>query len=233
MYKQKKHDHIRSHSFGGHLFFKNWVNHDLRRYQLTYGSIIFTEQNNPNADARRNDLNLIYNNNWLNLFHIIGFSQLTLHCSSGQILKTPSMGAILDIAFSTITGLAPTKVYSRKSIAGFKLSKHNLLGVKNTVRNVEKFLFYYKLYFLTAGLKPLVLKPPFETSLILKNKTLQQRRLEIPSSFLADLRNSLNPNIKKRVPSLAIKNVFCFNELDSLDYELFSSIKGFEVNFGS
>lgn len=268
MHKQNKNNHIRSHSFGGHLN-KNWVNQDLRRYQLTYGSTLKTTppKKGPDVDS-------LNNNNWLTLFNCLGLKKITLHASSGKLLSSPAMGAILDLAFTTIGGgLAPAKVYSRKSIAGFKLSKYSLLGVKATLRNIVKCEFYYKLYFLTAGDQNLKSRPPksnvywggapredrlyrFRSSL---NPTIepyctskglnltgvtkkaaspfeQSKQALIQAARRAAVKQGFSvegpmQSLPVSITSLAIKNVFRFNELDTLDYESFSSISGFEIHF--
>lgn len=207
MYKQKKHDYIRSHSFGGHLN-KDWVNQDLRRYQLTYGSTIKESFQKIGELSNADSLN---NKNWLTLFNCLGLKKITLHSNSGKLLSTPATGAILDLAFSTIGPQTPSKVYSRKSVAGFKLSKRSLLGVKATLRNIVKCEFYYKLYFLTAG----------------------EHRMKSPvlKRNLSWGGYSSESSLPVGVTPLAIKNVFRFNELDTLDYESFSSISGLEIHF--
>jgi hypothetical protein len=60
---------------------------------------------------------------------------------------------VIDLAFSTIGCQTPTAVYSRKSIAEFKVAKDSIVGSKTTLRSLLRYDFYYKLYFLAAAIK--------------------------------------------------------------------------------
>jgi hypothetical protein len=124
--------------FGGHLN-KNWMDQDLPRYLLAY--------NSPTSSRELNSPGLCGKSSLLDCLEL---KTLLLHSTSGKRLSSPSSGPIADLAFTTISCQTPKSVYSRKSIAGFKLNKSSLLGAKATLRKLAKYEFFYKLYFLGA-----------------------------------------------------------------------------------
>nr|AOC61548.1 ribosomal protein L5 [Gloeotilopsis planctonica] len=235
------------------------------------------------------------------ILNSLTLEKIVLHSTSGKLYQSPKSSCILDLTFSTLSCQTPTKVYSRKAIAAFKLSKYTLLGVKTTLRNTLKHEFFYKFYFLQAAENSSFTsksQSQSKSSSLFPNvfeafKSLaSQNSLKHQSSKLSSKsRNSLfdsnlpmdqaerfkgkfkaisfqksnqNPvdkpkllqnskafvkkglnhqlsvynfssKIKKNhekvfsTSAIAIKNVFIFNELDSLDYDLFSNLAGFEV----
>lgn len=183
------------------------------------------------------------------LFKSVLLDKIILHYNSGKLLQSPSNSTIIDLAFSTMACQTPTKVYSRKSIAGFKLSKFALLGAKTTLRSLAKYEFYYKFYFLgasqtltnSATSTQAVSGPPTE-NLPVKSlqKTLMTKALKArgpgakTKQFLDQGRVIFKPlafskKTKLISTAFAIKNVFVFNELDNLDYDAFSNLAGLEI----
>nr|AOC61507.1 ribosomal protein L5 [Rhexinema sarcinoideum] len=247
------------------------------------------------------------------ILNSINLHKIVLHSTSGKLYQSPKHCALLDLTFLTISCQTPTKVYSRKAVAAFKLSKLSLLGVKTTLRNILKHEFFYKFYFLQAAehssfmskaqqkITPLPLFPDiltplknisFKSSLkhnfnkvaLTKNDlhfTLNKhidkaQNKKIKPTFVAGLnQTSAQSYFKKQelfknfptflysaywqskekkankqtymfvyknkiklkknnlgpffTTAVAIKNVFIFNELDSLDYDSFSNLAGFEI----
>nr|YP_025777.1 ribosomal protein L5 [Tupiella akineta]AAQ18736.1 ribosomal protein L5 [Tupiella akineta] len=227
---------IRSRNFVGHLN-KNWIERDLPRYQLTFGGWQTNEdkKNNVNLPAfvfPVGKVNKDLASSWkargfpkdaqkrLKVLNSYGLEKIILHSSSGKLLQAPSSSTTIDLAFSTVGCQTPTKVYSRRSIAGFKLSKSALLGAKATLRNLAKYDFFYKFYFLGAG----------ETNVTAMTRqsriTLGEQKLAAPYGL-----QSIQQQPNLSTTSLAVKNVFLFNELDSLDYDVFSNMAGFEIVF--
>jgi hypothetical protein len=205
MSNKKKIALIRSRNFGGHLN-KNWIERDLPRYQITYGC---WKANEKKSNTKKQ----------VKVLNSYGLEKIILHSSSGRLLQSPSNSTTIDLAFSTVGCQTPTKVYSRKSIAGFKLSKFALLGAKTTLRNLAKYAFFYKFYFLGAG----------ETNVTAMTK--QFRITFGEQKFSGSALQTTQQQSSLSTISLPIKNVFLFNELDSLDYEVFSNMTGFEITF--
>jgi hypothetical protein len=222
MSNKKKTGINRSRNFGGHLN-KNWIERDLPRYQITYGCWQANDKksNNQLFPTKKQRKRVKVLNSYC-------LEKIILHSSSGRLLQSPSNSTTIDLAFSTVGCQTPTKVYSRKSIAGFKLSKFALLGAKTTLRNLAKYAFFYKFYFLGAG----------ETNVTAMTKqfriTFGEQKYISSSSLDFGCGQKLRTMRQQSclsTTSLPIKNVFLFNELDSLDYEVFSNMTGFEIAF--
>lgn len=189
------------------------------------------------------------------ILNCLNLHKIVLHSTSGKLYQSPKHCALLDLAFLTISCQTPTKVYSRKAVAAFKLSKLSLLGVKTTLRNLLKHEFFYKFYFLQASehspfiekaqhkVKPLPLFPDILTPL--KSISLKSS-LKHKFNKVVLAKNSLHFTLNKHIynqklmlkknnselsftTAVAIKNLFIFNELDSLDYSSFSNLTGFEI----
>ena len=212
-----------------------------------YGSTCY-KKNLQNGYDNENALSKIRSN----ILYDLNLDKIILHSSSGKLLRTPSDCAIIDLAFSTISSQKPKLLYSRSSIAGFKLTQKALLGAMVTLRGLSKLEFYYKWFFLGAG-------EPYKFSLNKQNTSFfgttkhagadQQKRKR--EGF--PLKKKINQNFDKTTTTLgfhflgkraksfkkpqlsststAIKNVFVFTELDKLDYDSFSNMVGFEIQF--
>lgn len=207
MNKNNNLDLFRSHSFVGHLN-KSWLKQDVPRYQINLEDCQANKSKSDRVkNASTNFAAFVVSQNTRKKAYEL--EKITLHASSGKLLQFPNNSSVIDLAFSTIGCQTPTKIYSRKSIAGFKLSKSALLGAKSTLRNLAKYEFYYKFYFLGSS------EPK-------ANLLAEQFRIT-----LGEQKHQLN---KRKTTSLAIKNVFVFNELDNLDYDTFSNLTGFEIH---
>nr|YP_010733803.1 ribosomal protein L5 [Gayralia brasiliensis]YP_010733832.1 ribosomal protein L5 [Monostroma nitidum]WEG93074.1 ribosomal protein L5 [Gayralia brasiliensis]WEG93103.1 ribosomal protein L5 [Monostroma nitidum] len=195
--------------FGGHLN-ENWTKRNLVRYQLAYQIQMLSPKKAELFAIKQRHSNICMNTGKVSPeFSILNSTQLNkviLHFNSGRLLQTPSQSSVIDLAFSAICSQTPCKVLSRKSVAGFKLTKKSLLGLKSTLRKIAKYEFYYKLYFIGAG--------ESKTTLITKK-----------SSDYSSKRKTMGLDSA----SLAIKNIFIFKELDNLDYDAFSNIAGLEI----
>ena len=199
--------------FGGQLN-KNWINKDLRRYNqnLNLGLSPFALSKLIAHATNSEILNTKKSRESTNLLSYLFVDKIILHSSTGKLLQTPSGSAVISSAFSTIACQTPTKVYSRKSVSGFKLSKSSLLGAKTTLRNLAKLEFYYKWFFLGPG-----------------NSEVKGNTLFKPDVLKQGNKLSFNHHIYNC--SLPIKNVFIFTELSRLDYDTFSNMSGFEIQF--
>lgn len=270
MNKLKKNNIDRSHSFGGHLN-NNWITRDLPRYQLAYErlsadlfknvkilqNLAATQQGVGHLLCKVGPTKLeAVNAVRYPLFKSVSLDKIILHYNSGKLLQSPSNSTIVDLAFSTIACQTPTKIYSRKSIAGFKLSKFALLGAKTTLRSLAKYEFYYKFYFLGSSSQTLAnsatssqtVSGPRTENLPVKtlqkrqtNKTLAKIKAWVPGAknrskqFIDQAQGRLlkplasSKKTKLISTAFAIKNVFVFNELDNLDYDAFSNLAGLEI----
>lgn len=200
---------FRSRNYGGHLN-HFWVESHLPRYQLAYGAL-FTDSTSfahLRSPGRVELKSKTKNFEWLKLLNYNYTQKILLHSNSGKFLQYPSSSAVTDLAFSTITLQSRIPVYSRKSVAGFKLAKGSLLGAKVTLRSLKKDEFFYKLYFLAAAAKQVPLLPA---------RDINDQPGTSSTSGL--------------VLSFSVQNVFIFNELDSLDYDSFSNMPGLEIQF--
>jgi ribosomal protein L5 len=234
----------RSKCFGGQLN-KSWVNKDLYRYELNFSQLtqitfcctaateLKVEKKLTNGSTTHYETlstaagtNAKYKLGYSTQsrthlpFGCLHLDKIILHSSSGKFIQAPSNSAIVDLAFSTISCQTPAHVYSRKSIAGFKLTKSALLGAKTTLRALAKLEFYYKWYFLGASV-PKIAPMSFSRTIFDSNMgSLTQQAKGSP------VKNALSS-------SLAIQNIFVFTELDRLDYDSFSTMSGFEIYFVS
>jgi len=143
------------------------------------------------------------------LLNVLTLQKIVLHSNSGQYLVDPSNSSNLDLAFSTISCQTPSKIYAIKNVSGFKLSKNALLGMKSTLRSINAYEFFYKWLFIAAS--------------ELKSNS------KIQVTFKKHQKNIKVKAIHQTI-SFALNNVFVFNELDSLDYTLFSNLRGFEIS---
>jgi hypothetical protein len=289
MLNKKNASLIRSRSFGGQLN-KNWIERDLPRYQLAYGGWLISDKKVDSFDATLQSES-VNNQKYIKVLvndgsqmDSYGLEKIILHSSSGKLLQSPSNSAIIYLAFSTVSCQTPTKIHSKNSIAGFKLSKFALLGAKTTLRNLAKYDFYYKFFFLGASETSVTAmirqsritlsngkawkrsrgetpwRKPSEASFSQKSFSAKKSFLTLPSGkakarktkIVKPLAKSLEPVFEKPTlgpcffdrkseqkqqqhnlftMSLAVKNVFLFNELDNLDYDAFSNMSGFEIVF--
>jgi hypothetical protein len=132
MYIQIK-DILKSRSYGGHLT-KNWVKQDLPRFAQ-----LMADQTTRSK---------------ISIFSFARQKKIIMHSSSCKVMQSNSFyPTVIDLAFSTIGCQTPTAVYSRKSIAEFKVAKDSIVGSKTTLRSLLRYDFYYKLYFLAAAIK--------------------------------------------------------------------------------
>lgn len=268
----------RSRHFLGHLN-KNWNLQNTSRYiyAVTGWKNILKESDSSKWSFQKPALSLL--NGFL-------FQQIVLHSTSGKLFQSPKCSTICDLAFSTISCQSVVKVYSRKAIASFKLSKLSLLGAKTTLRSLTKLEFFYKFYFLGAAERSTFasinpqkedtktmpsgtarvlfpfdhssFKTPF-SQLLSKFSTQKLKAISWPGFSVCPAGRGLKTEsakkkLKKKLSiykpslnqkkdflklssststSLAVKNVFIFNELDSLGYDLFSNLVGFEITFVS
>lgn len=217
---------FRSRNYGGHLN-QSWVKNHLPRYQLAYENAEWIKtrvlpfgppgsKNEAPPPARSTSALHTKNNfEWLKLLNYLKMQKVLLHSSSGKFLQGGSFTpAVTDLAFSTIALQSRLAVYSVKGVAGFKLAPKALLGAKATLRNLKKDEFFYKLYFLAASNSSTGPVPLIESG---------------PAG--GDYAKTTTTTRGKPVLSFSVKNVFIFNELDSLDYDSFSSMPGLEVQF--
>ena len=135
--------------FMGHQF-NSWVKHDLVRYQQLIDGWQFVSKGGFIQKRSKNVYRAARPIEYTNILNCITLEKIVLHSTSGKLLRSPSDCAVLDLAFSTISSQSPRAVYSRKSIAGFKLAKGALLGMKATLNHIAKDELYYKWYFLDS-----------------------------------------------------------------------------------
>lgn len=151
-------------------------------------------------------------------------NKINIHSTSGKFSQFTNQKNIVDLAFSVIGCQTPTKVAARQSISGFKLSKNADIGSKVSLRNSPKYEFSYKWYFIEAS-----------SLLPLHNlRRCQSKTMDYHSMGAQQFSKSKKLRAKmlvKSSKSVGIKEAFVFNELDILDYDNFSNMQGFEIQF--
>lgn len=70
--------------------------------------------------------------------------KVVLHSSSGSITQDKKRILPILLGFEYLTGQKPAVIWSRKSIASFRLRKDSLLGCRITLRNVTLYSFFEK-----------------------------------------------------------------------------------------
>ena len=199
----------RSLYFGGHLN-RNWSKYNLLRFKPS-----LTQAKMESKDPTKSPFL-----NTLDVKNLLGLEKITLHTSSGKLLSSPANLVAINLAFGTLGLQVPTQIHSKKSVAGFKLSRGALLGAKSTLRGISAYEFFYKLYYLGAEYSGSDQK---KSSTLFKQRDSNYRRMKPTSTDYSSKRTN-------RTLPLGIKNVFAFPELDMLDYETFSTLPGFEIH---
>lgn len=193
---------------------KRWITSDLCRYALLYDQNLAIKIKSKlinngfinNADTYKIVLKTEATER--RLLNVLTLQKIVLHSNSGKLLVDPSNSSNIDLAFSTISCQTPSKIYARKNVSGFKLSKNALLGIQANLRCINAYEFFYKWLFIAAS----ELK---SNSKIHKNYKVLKFKKKV---------NNINI-------IFALNNVFVFNELDSLDYHIFSNLSGFEIKY--
>ena len=70
--------------------------------------------------------------------------KVVLHSSSGNIAQDKKRILPILLGFGYLTGQKPSVIWSKKSIASFRLRKDSLLGCRVTLRNNALFSFFEK-----------------------------------------------------------------------------------------
>ena len=70
--------------------------------------------------------------------------KVVLHSSSGNIAQDKKRILPILLGFGYLTGQKPSVIWSKKSIASFRLRKDSLLGCRVTLRNNVLFSFFEK-----------------------------------------------------------------------------------------
>lgn len=181
MYIQIK-DILKSRSYGGHLT-KNWVKQDLPRFAQLM------------ADKTTRSK--------ISIFSFARQKKIIMHSSSCKVMQSNSFyPTVIDLAFSTIGCQTPTAVYSRKSIAEFKVAKDSIVGSKTTLRSLLRYDFYYKLYFLAAAIKLSPQEPSTTPEYAGKNEHIfpgaQDTKDFTTRNFLESINSSTNGFIREK-----------------------------------